>query len=65
MQLVSKFLRPEIDAKRRRLSHVAPRQQEQIARALDGRSVPMALFLCVLCAVPAALFGVLLVVIRL
>jgi hypothetical protein len=65
MQLVSRFLQREIDAERRRLSQVAPRQQEQIARALDGRSVPFALFLGVLCAVPAALVGVLLIVSRL
>lgn len=65
MQLVSKFLQREIDAERRHLSQVAPHQQGQVARALDGHSVPFALFLGVLCAVPAALVGVLLIVIRL
>jgi len=48
-----------------RLGQVAPRKQGQTARALEGRSVPFALFLGVLCAVPAALVGVLLAVIRL
>lgn len=64
MQLVMKFLHRETDAEPRRLSQVAPRQQGQIAHALDGRSVPFALFLGVLCAVPAVLAGVLLIVIR-
>ncbi|MFS8977366.1 hypothetical protein PO002_23115 [Cupriavidus necator] len=64
MQLVSNFLQRETDAERRHLS-LAPRQPGQITRALDGHSVPFALFLGMLCAVPAALVGVLLIVIRL
>ncbi len=64
MQLVMKFLHREIDAESRRLNQVALRQQGQITHALDGRSVPFALFLGVLCAVPAALVGILLIVIR-
>ncbi|WP_432261875.1 hypothetical protein [Cupriavidus sp. TMH.W2] len=64
MQLVMKFLRREIDAEPRGPSQVAPRQQGQITHALDGRSVPFALFLGVLCAVPAILVGLLLIVSR-
>ncbi|WP_133303104.1 hypothetical protein [Cupriavidus lacunae] len=59
-----KFLHRDIDAEPRHMSEVAPRQQGQITHALDGRSVPFALFLGVLCAVPAVLVGVLLIVIR-
>lgn len=65
MQLVSKFLHREIDAERRNSSEVSRRQQGKIADALDGHSVPAALFFGILCAVPAALVGVLLIVLRL
>jgi len=64
MQLISNFLHREIDAERRHLSEVSRRQQAKIADALDEHSVPAALFFGILCAVPAALVGILLIVLR-
>ena len=64
MQLFSKVLHRN-DAERRGLSQTAHGQQWKIAYDLDDQSIPGALFFGILCAIPTALGGLLLILIRL
>ncbi|QBY55358.1 hypothetical protein [Cupriavidus oxalaticus] len=64
MQLFSKVLHRN-DTERRSLSQAAQGQQWKIAYDLDGQSILGALFFGILCAMPTALGGLLLVLIRL